>query len=76
MTEIRFRYIMEMAEAKVSEEAKMRCLGLIILIGAPVILLWGDTLDYPPAEFSFYKENGFDRIKAPRFSLRGEPGNA
>ncbi|MEO0129288.1 MAG: C25 family cysteine peptidase [candidate division WOR-3 bacterium] len=53
----------------------MRCLGLIILIGAPVILLWGGyTLDYPPAEFSFYKENGFDRIKAPRFSLRGEPG--
>ncbi|MEO0127633.1 MAG: C25 family cysteine peptidase [candidate division WOR-3 bacterium] len=37
-------------------------------------IMGGYTLDYPPAEFSFYKENGFDRIKAPRFSLRGEPG--
>ena len=34
----------------------------------------GYTLDYPSTEFSFYKENGFDRIKALEFSLRGEPG--
>ena len=34
----------------------------------------GYTIDYSPAEFSFYKENNFDRIRAPKFSLRGEPG--
>jgi len=31
-------------------------------------------VDYSPAEFSFYKENNFDRIRAPKFCLRGEPG--
>ncbi len=40
-----------------------------------VILLWGGyTVDYPATGFSFYKVNGFDRIRAPKFSLRGEPG--
>ncbi len=34
----------------------------------------GYTLDYTSNEFSFYKENGFDRIKTPKFSLYGEPG--
>ncbi len=34
----------------------------------------GYTLDYPATEFSFYKENGFDRIRAKNFCLRGEPG--
>jgi len=34
----------------------------------------GYTVDYSPSEFSFYKENGFDRIKAINFALIGEPG--
>jgi hypothetical protein len=34
----------------------------------------GYTVDYSPSEFSFYKENGFDRIKAIKFALDGEPG--
>ncbi|HEC79057.1 MAG TPA: T9SS type A sorting domain-containing protein [candidate division WOR-3 bacterium] len=34
----------------------------------------GYTLDYSPIEFSFYKENGFDRIRSPKFNLHGEPG--
>jgi len=46
-----------------------------ILLSISCILLWGGyTIDYSPTAFSFYKENGFDRIKAPKFSLRGEPG--
>lgn len=34
----------------------------------------GYTVDYSPSEFSFYKENGFDRIRAIKFALDGEPG--
>ncbi len=34
----------------------------------------GYTIDYSPNEFSFYKDQGYDRIKAPKFSLHGEPG--
>jgi hypothetical protein len=34
----------------------------------------GYTVDYSPSEFSFYKENGFDRVKAINFALIGEPG--
>jgi len=34
----------------------------------------GYTIDYPSTEFSFYKDQGFDRIKAKNFCLRGEPG--
>jgi len=33
----------------------------------------GYTFDYSPSEFSFYKENGFDRIKAINFALIGKP---
>ncbi|OPX17788.1 hypothetical protein BXT86_04585, partial [candidate division WOR-3 bacterium 4484_100] len=53
----------------------MKVLRSFILTGAWVILLWGGyTIDYSPAEFSFYKEKGYDRIKTPRFELCGEPG--
>ncbi len=34
----------------------------------------GYTVDYSPSEFSFYKKNGFDRVKAINFALIGEPG--
>ncbi|MGB9722104.1 MAG: C25 family cysteine peptidase, partial [bacterium] len=53
----------------------MKFLKIAILIGVSVVLLWGGyTVDYPATTFSFYKQQGFDRIKAPKFSLRGEPG--
>jgi len=46
------------------------------LIIMPVITLWGGyTVDYSPSEFSFYKENGFDRIQAKGFEFYGEPGS-
>jgi hypothetical protein len=49
---------------------------LICLIIAPVFFIWGEiyVLDYTPADFSFYTENGFDRIKTSNFALIGEPG--
>jgi hypothetical protein len=45
-----------------------------LLICVPAFLLWGYTLDYTQSEFSFYEENGYDRIKALKFALGGEPG--
>ena len=46
-----------------------------IAVGIIATTLWGGyTVDYSPSEFSFYKENGFDRIKAINFALIGEPG--
>lgn len=48
---------------------------LVAFFGIMVTVLWGGyTVDYSPSEFSFYKENGFDRIKAIKFALIGEPG--
>jgi len=53
----------------------VRLCKISILLSISCILLWGGyTVNYSSAEFSFYKENGFDRIRAPKFSLRGEPG--
>jgi len=46
-----------------------------IAVGIIATTLWGGyTVDYSPSEFSFYKENGFDRVKAINFALIGEPG--
>ena len=38
------------------------------------LLRGGYTLDYSPTEFSFYKENGFDRIRAKGFAFIDKPG--
>lgn len=37
-------------------------------------LLGGYTLNYFSCEFSFYEDNGYDRLEAPGYVLGGEPG--
>ncbi len=47
----------------------------IVFIGATISLLWGSyTLEYSLSDFSFYEDNGYDRIEAEGFVSIGEPG--
>lgn len=53
----------------------IRIIKVALLMFVSVTLLRGGyTLDHSPAEFSFYKANGFDRIKAKGFTFAGKPG--
>ncbi len=47
---------------------------IALTISLSVFLLWGYTVKYWSAQFSFYEEHGYTRIKAPDFVLVGEPG--
>lgn len=53
----------------------IRIVKVALLMFVSVTLLRGGyTLDYSSSEFSFYKANGFDRIKAKGFTFIGKPG--
>ena len=47
----------------------------IVLVFIPIVFLRGGyTINYAQSEFSFYKDHGYDRIKALEFALSGNPG--
>lgn len=52
--------------------SKVKKITFLLLILA--VTLWGYRLDYLSSDFTFYKDNGYDRIKAQNFALMGEPG--
>lgn len=45
-----------------------------LMLMIPLGIVWGYVVDYSLSEFSFYKENGFDRIKATSFAFANLPG--
>ena len=51
-----------------------KLIRITILSLLPVCILLGYVADYPQSMFSFFKQNGYDRIKALKFTLHGEPG--
>ncbi len=54
----------------------LRLIGIAFSMSISVTLLWGGyTIDHSQGDFSFYKDHGFDRIKAKGFTNIGEPGS-
>jgi hypothetical protein len=52
----------------------LRC--TVVCMCLCVVLLWaGYTIHHSSVEFSFFEDNGFDRIKAIGYALVGEPGS-
>ncbi len=47
--------------------------SIILLVFVP-IMLRGYTIDHTLSDLSFYKDHGYDRIKALKFALWGNPG--
>ena len=48
----------------------------IVLINVMIVMLWGGyNLSYNASYFTFHKDNGYDRIKAEKFTYCNNPGS-